>query len=336
MSDGRPIRFLVVTICGWIGLRAVALWPSAATVEDAWREIAMPAAAGATAPATSTIAITDARAIIANRPAPSPLRTPPTSDRSARRITSVSPPVLPMFTTQAHPADPTSTPAIPPPYLLPPVASRESRWALSVWAIGRGGSQVPLLGGQLGGSQAGARLTYAILPAHRIALAARIATPIEGNGREAAIGIDWQPVRAPGHLPIHLIVEQRFGLDGGRGGPAALVVGGIGPRPVRHGITVEGYAQTGVIARDGGVAFADGALRLTHDITRRDAVRLDIGVGSWGGAQPGAARLDIGPTMALTLPVGGHPIRLTFDWRQRVAGRAAPGSGPALSIGSDL
>jgi hypothetical protein len=29
-------------------------------------------------------------------------------------------------------------------------------------------------------------------------------------------------------------------------------------------------------------------------------------------------------------------VRLSIDWRQRIAGRARPGSGPALSIGSDF
>ena len=57
---------------------------------------------------------------------------------------------------------------------------------------------------------------------------------------------------------------------------------------------------------------------------------------SMGGAQRGAARVDIGPSAGLVVPVGASAVRVTLDWRQRIAGDAAPGSGPALSIGSDF
>ncbi|MDQ2891489.1 MAG: hypothetical protein M3R64_00165, partial [Pseudomonadota bacterium] len=63
---------------------------------------------------------------------------------------------------------------------------------------------------------------------------------------------------------------------------------------------------------------------------------VDVGVGAWGGAQRGASRLDIGPSAGMVIPVGGTAVRVTLDWRHRIAGSAAPGSGPALSIGSDF
>jgi hypothetical protein len=56
----------------------------------------------------------------------------------------------------------------------------------------------------------------------------------------------------------------------------------------------------------------------------------------WGGAQRGAARLDVGPAASLSLPIADRNLRLSFEYRRRVAGRAAPGSGPVLAIGSDF
>jgi hypothetical protein len=201
-----------------------------------------------------------------------------------------------------------------------------------VWGIARAGETGIQPGGQLGGSQAGARLTYALGDARRVALSARVSAPATGRGAELALGIDWQP----GKVPVHLIVEHRLALDGGRGGPAALVVGGIDPVAIGAGFRLEAYAQAGAIHRTRIEPFADGALRITRPVATIGRTRIDLGAGSWGGAQRGAARLDIGPTLALAIPVADRSVRLTLDWRHRIAGRAAPGSGPALSIGSDF
>ncbi|MDF7777793.1 hypothetical protein P1X14_21235, partial [Sphingomonas sp. AOB5] len=65
-------------------------------------------------------------------------------------------------------------------------------------------------------------------------------------------------------------------------------------------------------------------------------VRLSLGGGIWGAAQRDAQRLDIGPSAALAVPVAGQNLRIALDWRQRVAGDARPGSGLALTIGSDF
>jgi hypothetical protein len=137
-------------------------------------------------------------------------------------------------------------------------------------------------------------------------------------------------------LPIHLLAERRIALDGGHGGTMLGLVGGYGPAPIAGAVTVEGYGQAGLIARDDTDAFVDGALRLAHPVMRRGKARLDVGVGAWGGAQRGAARLDIGPSLGLVVPVANHSLRLTADWRQRIAGDARPDSGPALSIGTDF
>jgi len=80
-------------------------------------------------------------------------------------------------------------------------------------------------------------------------------------------------------------------------------------------------------------AFADGQLRFDRRIARTGSFELRAGGGVWGGAQKGAARIDAGPTASLGASVpGGGALRLGVDWRFRLAGNAAPVSGPALTL----
>jgi len=198
--------------------------------------------------------------------------------------------------------------------------------------IVRGSSSATPFAPQLGGSQAGVRLTYAITENRRLAVAGRLSTALASRQREAAIGIDWQPTT----LPIHIVAEQRIGIEQARGGPSLNVIGGFGPTPVAGRLQLDAYARGGAIARDGVEGFIDGAVRLNHPIATLGPARLDLGLGAWGGAQRGASRLDAGPSASLALPVAGQNLRISLDWRQRLAGRAAPSSGPALSIGIDF
>ena len=114
------------------------------------------------------------------------------------------------------------------------------------------------------------------------------------------------------------------------------MIGGVNPVDVAAGFRLEAYGQAGVIGRDGGEAFADGAVRLARPVATLGRVRLDAGGGSWGAAQKGASRLDVGPSLSATLPIGKQPVRLSLDWRQRAAGNAAPGSGLVLTMGADF
>ncbi len=320
MKGGRPLRFLAVTLGGWTTLRIALLWPtidSVPTLIDAVVPRAQAQAFFAQAPARTTKVATAQRAMPA-RPAP-PSVTPTTPLPVI--IPSTAPP-------PSRPIDPVQSPPLAP----PPLAAAPSRWAGSVWGIARSGGTGVQPGGQIGGSQGGIRLTYALGEERRVALAARVSTPTAGPGAELALGIDWQP----GAAPVHLIAEHRIALDGGRGGPAVLLVGGIDPVAIGGRFRLEAYAQAGAIRRDRIEPFADGALRVTRPAATIGRMRIDLGAGTWGGAQRGAARLDIGPTLAVAIPVSDRTMRLTLDWRYRIAGRAAPGSGPALSIGSDF
>lgn len=220
------------------------------------------------------------------------------------------------------------------PVIVPPnpPLRQASRWSASLWGAARGGGGSVADAGQLGGSQAGVRVRYAIDDARRLGLTARVATPIGARGADAAVGIDWRPV-GPG---VAVIVERRFGIDGAPGGTAAFVAGGFGPVPVGGGVVIEGYAQGGAVARDRIEPFADGAMRVARDVAKVAGVDVSAGLGAWGGAQRDVARFDIGPTIGAAVPVGDRRIRVAIDWRERIAGNAAPGSGPAFSIGADF
>jgi len=323
VKGGRPLRFLAVTLGGWTTLRIALLWPtidSVPTLIDAVVPRTQAQAFFAEAPHR-------AARVGSHRPVPqAPVSLPVAGDRA----TTALPPTVVAVTV---PPSPRQVDRVQPPPLAPaPLATGPSRWAGSVWGIARGGGTSVQPGGQLGGSQAGVRLTYGLGAARRVALAARVSAPSTGRGAELALGIDWQP----GAAPIHLIVEHRIALDGGRGGPAALAVGGIDPVAIGGGFRLEAYAQGGVVRRTRTEPFADGALRIAQPVTTIGRMRIDLGVGGWGGVQRGAARLDVGPTLAVAIPMTDRTMRVTLDWRQRIAGQAAPGSGPALSIGSDF
>lgn len=208
-----------------------------------------------------------------------------------------------------------------------------SRWRASGWLILRGGAP-RANAAQLGGSQLGGRIGYALDAGRHVALSVRAMAPLHGRGTEIAVGLDWQPTAAP----VHLLAEQRIAVDGGRNGASVTLVGGLDPMRIGGKWRLEAYGQAGVIVRDGSAAegFGDGAARLSRPVMDGGATKIDLGLGLWGGVQRGAGRLDLGPSLALSVPAGGRRLRVTLDWRQRVAGNAAPGSGPALSVGTDF
>ena len=327
MSSGRPIRFLAVTLGGWTAVRVALLWPTIDSLPSLVNALVPPVAA-----ATRDAAVSPPAAPVA------PVRPPPVPPPATLRIatagiavtattTASTPPPAPRAEPPREPASPRQPPPLRPAELPTP----PDRLAGSAWLIVRGGRDDALAGGQLGASQVGARVTYGLVP--RLALAARVSAPLRGRGAEVALGVDWQPT----DLPIHVIAERRVAVDGGRGGTALFAAGGIDPTPLALGLTLDAYAQGGGILRGGRPEyFADGAVRLARPVARIGGTRLDLGGGAWGGAQAGAARLDVGPSATLVVPAGKRAVRVALDWRRRVAGRARPDTGLALSLGGDF
>lgn len=182
-------------------------------------------------------------------------------------------------------------------------------------------------GGTLGGSQAGARLSYNVT--RQIAATFRTTSEVGRRGGEVAAGVRIQPV---GGIPVWLTAERRQRLGrfgGGRNAFALFAEGGVYDRPMPWRFSLDGYLQGGVVgfhSRDG---FIDGGLTLSRPVYRQ----FSAGVGVWGGAQPGVYRVDAGPRISMRVR---NNVRVHVDWRQRVAGNAQPGSGPAITLAGDF
>lgn len=336
VGHGRPLRFLCVVAGGWIGLRVVLLWPTIDSV-PALLDAIVPVARAApsrsipvAAPATRRIrrgGATEAE----RSPTPPATRRDPAVDPARLALALLGPVRFGDPERVERDTPPPILPGVPRPERLAPA---RSRWSGSAWLVARpGGGIAPgVVGGQLGGSQAGVRIAYALDRERRIAIAGRATTPLGPGLREAAVGVEWQPTR----LPVRIVAEERVALSDGRSGPALGVVGGVGPLALGGGFRLEAYGQAGVIHRTRTEPYADGAARATHPLTAFGQARLAAGAGVWAAAQRGASRVDIGLALALDLPTAHQPVRFALEYRTRVAGDARPDSGIALTLGTDF
>lgn len=213
------------------------------------------------------------------------------------------------------------------------------RWSADGWVLWRRGSVGGATGGLLtpsyGASQAGAVVRYRLAPASALRPAAYLRTTAALNGsseREAALGLQLRPIAG---VPIALLGEARLTAVPGRTHvrPAVFAVTEIAPFALPLGLRGELYGQGGYVGGANATAFADGQLRLDRRLAALGRGDLRLGGGLWGGAQKGASRLDAGPTLSIGQPLGqSGSMRLAADWRFRVAGKAAPGSGPAVTL----
>jgi hypothetical protein len=311
-AAGRPLRFLVALATVWVGVRAAQLWPEAARLPTLVAATAAPPVALAAYEIPVASIVTQPAAVIAAAFAPpvgGTARTRLPHDVRSRTAAFVAAPAAAQVT-PSEASEPLPQGAIVHPAIRAPLtAAVPPRLAGSGWMIVRGGGNATPFAPQLGGSQAGLRLTYAIDGARRLALAGRVSSALGTRQREAAIGLDWRPTA----LPVHIVAEQRISIDGTRGGPALGLIGGIGPTPIVGNLRLDAYAQGGAIARDGVEGFVDGAIRLAQPVAMIGPARLDIGIGAWGGAQRGAARLDAGPAASVALPLAGRAVRLSVE-----------------------
>jgi hypothetical protein len=211
-------------------------------------------------------------------------------------------------------------------------ANRIDRLQVSAWALlrnqqtGAVGPSSLASSGNLGGSQAGARLTYAFT--RQIAASFRTSSDIGRRGFEVAAGVRVQPLT---NIPVWLTAErrQRIGQFGGRNAFAVFAEGGLYQRPLPWQFNLDAYFQGGVAGMRSRDPFVDGAFAITRPVYKN----FSAGFGVWGGAQPGLYRLDAGPRVTMQVRKN---VRVHFDWRQRLAGNALPGSGPAITLGADF
>jgi hypothetical protein len=334
-----PLRFLVTALALWAGMRAAILlpgWPGGTARASTDRTEAGPGAAGASRAPTGPVAIATAERgmpVLPPGPAPEPVWRAPFGalPQPAIRMIAGPAPVPPSPSSPTVPAvaparaAPAAVPAIP----FQPPGPGTSRWSVSAWLLVRdeGRDRALAPGGTLGGSQAGARVTYGL--GGGFSLSGRAYLPLRRPaGAELAAGLDWRPVAA---LPFNLLAErrQRLGREG-RSAFAVTLYGGAS-RALTPRLRLDLYGQAGVVGLRSRDLFADGSLRLARRIGP-----VELGAGAWGAAQPGAARLDAGPGLSWRLPVRDANIRLQADWRFRLAGDAAPRSGAALTLATDF
>ena len=207
------------------------------------------------------------------------------------------------------------------------------RVQLATWALlrsqsaGIAGTQSLASGGSLGASQAGARLSYNFT--RQLAATLRSTSAVGRRGGEVAAGVRIQPVAG---IPLWIDAErrQRIGrYGGGRSAFALFFEAGVYERPMPLHFLLDSYLQGGVVGFHSRDRFVDGSLTLTRPVYKQ----FSAGLGVWGGAQPGVYRVDAGPRV--TMRVRGN-VKVHVDWRQRLAGNAAPGSGPAITLAGDF
>ena len=366
---GQPLIALVLVMVSWVGARA-ALWdgsivqpPAASAAETNTNPAAivppprlpvvtLPSRPERAATAPLVRPTTEAR----SAPLAAPTTTPPPHPASSQLETE--PPLSPRVAAGHQelwlagmnllPADPAiaMTPTVP----RLPVGSAAARtgaqhWSADGWVLLRSGGNMfnaPGAGlpgavipaGFYGGSQGGLILRYYLAPGSRLnpALYLRGSSGTERpRGEELALGFSLRPI--PG-LPVRLMTEGRVTrtIAGTIIRPAAALVSELPPARLPLGTRAEAYVQAGYVGGRGATAFVDGQARLEKPLVRASSFELRAGGGVWGGAQRGANRVDVGPTATLSFRVGPVGTRLSADYRFRVAGGAAPGSGPVVTL----
>lgn len=362
----RPsLRFLAIVAFGWAGVRAATLdvLPGAEIFRIDRSEAKPPPIIPTQFPPIEPIAPASAEAASQDfRPAsfdygPVPVRTvtvpiyyspTPVSEPHSTSLSELLPnprpqfyssiPVLdewPLSRIAASSMPPMRSTVTTPAQSVPLVVKRSviDRLQLSSWALlraqsaGVAGSQSLATGGSLGASQAGARLLYNFT--RQIAATFRSSSDVGRRGGEIAGGVRVQPVAG---IPLWIDAErrQRIGrYGGGRTGFALFFEGGVYGRPMPLHFLLDGYLQGGVVGVRQRDKFIDGGLTLTRPVYKQ----FSAGIGVWGGAQPGLYRVDAGPRVTMRVRKN---LRVHFDWRQRLAGNALPGSGPAVTLAGDF
>ncbi len=182
-----------------------------------------------------------------------------------------------------------------------------------------------------GGTQAGAVAAYRINRPEdqRVDLLGRVSySPDDPNSLEFGAGLRWQPGRS---LPISVATEYRRRVDG-TGTAIIYAAGGIDRQPLAADFTLSAYGQAGIFEQDGVHGFFDAQASVLRPAGRLGPIAVEAGAGAWAGGTDAVHRLDIGPRLSFQLKTGGAPVTLAADYRFRIAGDAAPGDGPAITV----
>jgi hypothetical protein len=248
------------------------------------------------------------------------------------------PPALAAYFQDALPARPGVPAAAPALAGLPQPAApfTGSRWSADAWLMVRQDTTAAIASGRpsYGRSQAGAVVRYRLAPASAHApqaymrASSALAGPLE---RDVVAGFSGRPLP---RVPLRVALEARVSqtAQGIELRPAAIAVTELPPVGLPRGLRAEAYLQGGYVGGKFAMAFVDGQGRVERTVARLGQAEVTAGAGAWGGAQKGTARLDIGPTAAVSFRLGDARGRVAADYRFRIAGDAEPRSGPALTL----
>lgn len=218
-----------------------------------------------------------------------------------------------------------------------------TRWSVYGWSLLRQGTRAGALapGAQYGGSQAGLIVRYAMGDrARALSVYARAATALASDDdRTLAIGAAARPWAG---VPVDLAVERRFGLaDGQRDRFAAMLLAGGGGAIARSQVRLDAFGQAGIVGRSQPQGFFDLQMLATRQVAQADNHVITVGGGVWAGGQQEfdatgdkrwVHRVDLGPRVAVALPVREGRLTVALDWRQRVDGNALPASGATITV----
>ena len=215
-------------------------------------------------------------------------------------------------------------------------ARLERRWRLEGYALLReaGDTVLPAASPVLGGGSSSFTLGFTPRPLARrpIELFARASAAqgdqgVDQASLQGALGVGWRPFA---RLPLTISAERLFKLgDGARDDWAARIAGGAATR--WRGLDLAGYGEAGVVGKRPDW-FAGAQFTAERRGIWRE-VRWAAGAGIWGAAQDAGVRVtrvDAGPLIRLAHPK--TPVTVQIDYRLNVAGNAAPGSGPAVTV----
>ncbi len=205
------------------------------------------------------------------------------------------------------------------------------RWSGEAYALLRdGGTAGPAASPVLGGGQSGASLAWTLDPLARrpLAIVARSnAASDDAESAQAAIGVRWRPLAGVSISAERLIAIGATARNDWTLRIAAGADGKQGP------VGWNGYGEAGVLGN--GDIYAGGQARALLPLAHVGRIRLSAGPGGWASIQTGGvttSRVDVGPSLVASAPIGSFAVDVAADWRFRVAGNAEPGSGPALTV----
>ncbi len=186
----------------------------------------------------------------------------------------------------------------------------------------------------LGGGQSGAQVAYSLDPlsSRPLAVEARVSAPNNDvkDGAQAALGVTWRL-----RPSLSLTAERLFAAgDHARGGWTVRAAGGaatVRQGGARRWLDASIYAEGGIVGLRDPAYYGAAQGRVGRSAAIAEDIAASVGMGGWASVQRDrrtVSRFEVGPTLHLSRGA----FNLTADYRVRLAGNAAPGSGPALTL----